>query len=138
MRVSQRLDYSLRALILLAEQPAGSWVAAGDLADRLGLPRRFLEQQISTLARAGIVECRRGASGGCTLAHEAADVSVRDIVMALDGEILDIPHQPDSASAELWKQAAVALAEFLGGYTLEELAARQRALDARHAPMYYI
>lgn len=138
MRVSQRLDYALRALILLAELPAGTWVAAGELADRLRLPRRFLEQQISTLARAGIVECRRGATGGCALARPAEEITVRDVVTALHGDVLDIPHHPDSASAELWQQASAALSEFLKDYNLEELARRQRELDARSAPMYYI
>ena len=75
MRVSQRLDYALRALVLLAEQPPGEFVASGDLADRLGMPRRFVEQQVTLLAREGIVECRRGASGGCALAREATEVT---------------------------------------------------------------
>lgn len=138
MRVSQRLDYSLRAMVLLADQPPGTWVAAGDLADRLTLPRRFLEQQISVLARAGIVDCRRGASGGCMLARSAEEITVSDIVAALHGEVLDVPHQPGSASAELWQQASDALAGFLAGTTLSDLAKRQRELDARSAPMYYI
>ena len=67
MRVSQRLDYAVRLLVLLAAQPPGEHVVVGDLAERIGLPRRFAEQQVSVLARAGIVRCRRGASGGCTL-----------------------------------------------------------------------
>lgn len=138
MRVSQRLDYALRALVLLAEQPPGTWVAAGDLADRLNLPRRFLEQQFSSLARAGIVECRRGAAGGCSLTRPSSDVTVREVVLALHGDVLDVPHQPDSASAELWSEAAGVLADFLGGHTLEQLAKRQRGLDAQAAPMYYI
>lgn len=138
MRVSQRLDYALRALTLLADQRPDAWVAAGELADRLRLPRRFLEQQISTLARAGIVQCRRGAAGGCSLARAAEDISVREVVLALDGEILDVPHQRDSASAELWQQVSFALADLLGGFTLADLAARQRELDASSAPMYYI
>lgn len=138
MRVSQRLDYALKALVLLAEQPDGSWVAAGDLAERLSLPRRFVEQQVTALARAGIVTCRRGASGGCALARSADDLSVRDVVLALQGDVLDVPHQPGSATAELWQEASDALERFLGEATLSTLAERQRQLDAESVPMYYI
>ena len=71
MRVSQRLDYAVRALTALAQQPPGVYVAAGDIADGLGLQRRFVEQQFTGLARAGIVDCRRGAGGGCALLRPA-------------------------------------------------------------------
>lgn len=138
MRVSQRLDYAVRALVLLADQPEGTWVAAGDLADKLRLPRRFVEQQVTALSRAGIVECRRGAAGGCALSRSASELSIRDVVVALHGEILDVPHQRDSASAELWQHAAAVLEDFLGEVSLSELAKRQRELDAATAPMYYI
>lgn len=138
MRVSQRLDYALRALTLLAQQPEGTAVAAGDLADRLHLPRRFLEQQLSALAREGIVTCRRGASGGCTLARPASNITVRDVVEAMHQTVLDVPHQNDSASAELWQRAADHLALYLGEHDLSQLAARQKELDSATEPMYYI
>lgn len=138
MRVAQRLDYALRAAILLAEQPEGSWVVAGELAEHLQLPRRFVEQQVSALARGGVVACRRGAIGGCALSRPADEITVRDVVLALHGEVLDVPHQTASASAEVWKQASEALEGFLGSVTLAELAARQCELDASCGPMYYI
>lgn len=138
MRVSQRLDYALRALVLLAEQPPESMVAAGDIAERLKLPRRFVEQQITAMSRAAIVECRRGATGGCRLSRPAESITVREVVLALHGEVLDVPMQADSATAELWQRASWVLADFLGNVTLAELAARQRELDAASVPMYYI
>jgi Rrf2 family protein len=138
MRVSQRLDYALRALVLLAQQPDGTWAASGDLADRLGLPRRFVEQQITALSRAGVVACRRGAAGGCSLSRPAEEISVSDIVLALHGEVLDIPHQPDSATAELWQRASMHMTEYLSSTTLADLAERQGEIDAETAPIYYI
>ena len=138
MRVSQRLDYALRMLVLLAMQPTGEHVAAGDLADLLGLPRRFAEQQVSALSRAGIVGSRRGAAGGCALARPAQSISVRDVVEALDGEVLDVPRQAGSAAAEVWHDAAAALAMSLEAVDLGTLASRQRVLDAEPTPMYYI
>ena len=138
MRVSQRLDYALRALVLLAEQPAESWVVAGDLAERLALPKRFVEQQITALSRAGILACRRGATGGCALALAAESVSVLDVATALEGEVIDVPRQPGSATAEMWRTASDSLCAFLSGVSLADLAARQKQLDRETAPMYYI
>jgi len=138
MRVSQRVDYALRALVLLAMQPEGAHVAAGDLADRLNLPRRFVEQQMTALARAGVVTCRRGASGGCALTRKPTQISVRDVVLALDGEVLDVPQRSDSAAAEVWQAAAESLSDSLAGVDLASVAKRQREIDAAASPMYYI
>lgn len=138
MRVSQRLDYALRATVLLAAQPADGYVAAGDLADRLSLPRRFVEQQISALTRAGIVVSRRGSTGGAALARPSDEVSVYDVVVALEGAVIDVPRQPDSAVAEMWQQVADSVDEQLKRTTMADLLARQRELDAVSVPMYYI
>jgi Rrf2 family protein len=138
MRVPQRLDYALRAVVLLALQPSGEYVAAGDLAERLSLPRRFVEQQVTALARAGIVRCRRGASGGCALARPADEITVLEVVEAVQGAVLDVPHVTDSAASALWGDAAEHLQDFFATVTLAELAERQRELDGAATPMYWI
>lgn len=138
MRVSQRVDYALRALVLLATGPEGEYVAAGDLADRLVLPRRFVEQQVSALARAGIVTSRRGPAGGFALARAATEIDVRSVVMALQGEVIDVPHQQHSATAELWQGLAQVAEEYLNSTSIATLVERQRQLDVSAAPMYYI
>lgn len=138
MRVSQSLDYAVRALVLLALQPTGAYIAAGELADRLGLPRRFVEQQVTALSRAGIVQCRRGASGGCALARQASDVSVLDVVQAIQGDVLDVPRVTGSAASALWQEAADELGRYLGSMSLEVLAERQRELDCAEVSMYWI
>jgi Rrf2 family protein len=138
MRVSQRLDYAVRALVLLASQPPGQFVAAAALADSLSLPRRFVEQQITTLSRAGVVECRRGAFGGCALAKPAHEISAHDIVLAIEGEAIDVPRQTGSASAELWRDVAAAAERALTDASLADLAERQREIDEAGEPIYYI
>jgi Rrf2 family protein len=138
MRVPQRVDYALRVLALLAVEPPDTYVAAGELASRLVLPKRFVEQQVTVLARAGIVRSRRGATGGCALALEPSQVTVRDVVLAIQGDVLDVPRQRGQATAEVWRQAAVVLDDFLGEVTLADIASRQREIDAQSAPMYYI
>lgn len=138
MRVSQRLDYTLALLVALAQLPPGEFAGSGALAERLGLPRRFLELQTATLTSAGLIHCRRGARGGCTLARDPASVSVADVVRAVDGAVLDVPRTRHSATAEAWNTAADSLERELGAVTLAHLATRQRALDAERAPMYFI
>lgn len=138
MRVSQRLDYSLRLLVALARLPEGDLAGSGELADRLGLPRRFLELQVSALKSAGLVRCRRGAGGGCALASSADAITVADVVRAVEGAVLDAPHTERSASAEAWTHAASVLERELGSLTLAALAKRQAQLDVDTAPLYYI
>jgi Rrf2 family iron-sulfur cluster assembly transcriptional regulator len=138
MRVPQRLDYALRALVLLALQPDGEFTAAGDLADHLSLPRRFVEQQITALARAGIVRCRRGAAGGCSLAREAREITVLEVVEAVQGDVLDVPHVTGSAASAFWERAAEHLGEYLAEVSLADLAEQQRAVDGAAATMYWI
>lgn len=139
MRVSQRLDYALRAMTALAAVPVGEYVVAGDLADRLGLPRRFLEQQLTAVAKRGLVTCQRGAGGGCALARPASEISVAEIVRALQGEVLDVPHVTGSAVSEMWAHAAAGLQKEFEVVDLATLAKRQAEFDAASSPaMYYI
>ncbi len=138
MRVSQRLDYTLRGLTALARQAPGTYVAAGEIADALALPRRFVEQQFTGLARAGIVECRRGAGGGCALLRPADEITVGEIVRAVQHTVLDVPQVTGSAVSEMWAAASASLELALEDTTLADLAARQRELDAQSAAMYYI
>lgn len=138
MRVSQRLDYVARALVAMAGRPDGEPVVAGDLAVELRLPKRFLEQQLTVLAKRGIVACRRGAGGGCGLARPPRDITIADVVRALQGEIMDVPKMSGSAVSEMWRRASSTLEESLEDVTIADLAARQAEIDAEAVPMFYI
>lgn len=138
MRVSQRLDYTLRMLVALAGMPHGTAVAAGDLAVRLGFPRRFGEQQMTALVKTGLVTARRGTGGGSALGRPADEISVLDVVRAVQGEALDVPRTTASATSEFWVDVASDMDARLASVTLAGLAVRQRALDAEQEPMYFI
>jgi Rrf2 family protein len=138
MRVSQRLDYALRGLVALAQRPEGSAVAASDIADRLSLPRRFLEQQFTALAKAGLVESRRGSGGGCRLARPAREITVADVVRAIEGVTLDVPRTSGTVISEMWEDVARSMEQVLGDVDLAELAERQDRLDAGSEAIYYI
>lgn len=138
MRVSQRLDYTLRGLVALAEHPPGAFVVAGDLADQLGLPRRFLEQQFTAIRKRGLLASQRGAGGGCALAKPASKITVGDVVRALQGDVLDVPHVTSSAVSEMWAEVAADMAASVDRITLAQLAERQAEIDHEKSPMYYI
>ncbi len=140
MRVSQRLDCALRAAVELARGPlAGRGrVSAGEVASRIGSPRRFTEQQLTTLGRVGIVECRRGSGGGCALARDPSEVTLADIVVAVEGAVLDVPRVSGSAASEAWGRVSSTLASELRSVTLADIAAAQDALESARVPEYQI
>ena len=138
MRVSQRLDYTVRGLVALAAEPLGTTVVAGDLADTLGLPRRFLEQQFTAIAKRGILSCQRGANGGCTLTRPASEITVGEIIRAIQGQVLDVPHVTGAVSSEMWSRIAGDLDAIVDGITLADLVLRQAEIDRGVSPMYYI
>jgi Rrf2 family protein len=138
VRVSQRLDYTVRGLVALAAEPPGTTVVAGDLADTLGLPRRFLEQQFTAIAKRGILACHRGANGGCSLARPASEITLGQIIRAVQGRVLDVPHVTGAVSSEMWHRIAADLDVIVDAVTLEDLAARQAEIDRGVSPMYYI
>ncbi|MBE3034954.1 MAG: Rrf2 family transcriptional regulator [Actinobacteria bacterium] len=139
--------YAVRALTELArreETAPGKPVRLGDIAHSRDMPLQFLEQVFSALRRAGVVRSRRGAAGGYSLARPAAEISVLEVVAALDG----VPSPAECTqglcervdgcgAASVWIEAQQALATVLGGTTIGDLLAREDALRGR-APMYHI
>lgn len=138
MRVSQRLDYALRALVYLAGRAPRAYASGGEIAAHLGVPQRVVEQQLSALARARILDSKRGAGGGHALARPSTQISVADVVRAIDGGILDVPKISGSATTEFWARSADSFGVYLDGTTIESLAERQAELDSAAAYTYYI
>ena len=138
MRVSQRLDHAMRFMVALARLPEGESAGAGEVAEAVGIPRRFGEQQATALARAGLVVTRRGSGGGCALARSAAEITALDVFAAIEGDALDIPRVAASATSGLWVDVARTLEERLAATTLEDLAREQAALDDAAEVMYFI
>ena len=89
MRVSAKVDYAIRALAELAIAPPGP-VKGERLADAQAIPVKFLENILTELRRAEIVESRRGAEGGYRLARPAAEISLADVIRAVEGPIATV------------------------------------------------
>lgn len=98
MHISARADYAVRAALELAGAD-GVPTKGESLAQSQGIPPKFLEAILSTLRRAGLVSSRRGADGGYWLARPAKDISVADVVRAVDGPLADVRGQrPESVN----------------------------------------
>lgn len=111
MRVSAKSDYALRALIELARGSAeGSQprpISADELGRRQGIPSGFLQAILADLRRAGIVASQRGQSGGWRLSRSTDDVSVADVIRAVDGPLVSV--HGDRPEAVAYNDAAQAL-----------------------------
>ena len=100
MMFSTKAEYGVRVMAHLARQASEANGRDGDavpepislasIADAEGLPLAYLEHLVQRLRRAGLVESRRGAHGGYSLAKPAAEVTMAEVVRALEGEIAPI------------------------------------------------
>jgi Rrf2 family protein len=87
---STKAEYGVRVMAHLAKQGGEAPIPLGTIADAEGLPLAYLEHLVQRLRRAGLVESRRGAHGGYTLAREAGAISMAEVVRALEGDIAPI------------------------------------------------
>ncbi|RHW27379.1 Rrf2 family transcriptional regulator [Nocardioides immobilis] len=90
MRVSAKSDYALRALIEMAGRADGPAVSAEELGRLQDIPHGFLQAILADLRRAGVVMSQRGQSGGWRMGRPAAEVSVADVIRAVDGPLVSV------------------------------------------------
>ena len=90
MRVSAKSDYALRALIEMATREDGRAVSAEELGRLQDIPHGFLQAILADLRRAGVVMSPRGPSGGWRMARDADEISVADVIRAVDGPLVSV------------------------------------------------
>jgi Rrf2 family protein len=89
--LSQKAKYALRALLVLAEEGDDKPVPIADIAERHNLPRKFLEQILLDLKHHGLVQSRRGRSGGYSLLKPPSGISFGQVVRIIDGPLAPLP-----------------------------------------------
>lgn len=94
MKISTKGRYGLRALIDLAQYSEIEPVSISSIATRQGISEGYLEQLMSMLKKAGLIKSIRGAGGGYVLARDMSEISVGDVLRALEGSL-----QPVDCSA---------------------------------------
>jgi Rrf2 family protein len=133
MRISAKVDYAVRACTeLAARSPDRSTPTKGEaLGAAQGIPTKFLENILAELRRSGIVGSQRGADGGYWLARPAAEVSVADIIRAVEGPLADVRGEApedlayDGSAASLeqvWLAARASVREVLESVTVHDIA----------------
>lgn len=134
MHISARVEYAMKALMELTaaydEDPA-FMVKSEAIAREQEIPSKFLENILRGLRHAGIVASQRGADGGFRLARPPAEVSVADVIRALDGPLAAVRGGPPeevhySGNAEhlreVWVATRAAVRDVLEHVTLEDIA----------------
>ena len=133
---TRRTDYGIRALIFLANAEA-SPLPAGAIGEAMDIPTGFLQQVLRELQQAGLVTSRPGPAGGYALARPAGEITVLQIVEALEGPLRSAEcalrggpcHWDDVCALHwVWSSARDALCDELAGATLARVAADDRAL----------
>src|SRR5829696_8742408 len=87
---STKAEYGVRVMAHLAKRGGGEPISLGSIADAEGLPLAYLEHLVQRLRKARLVESRRGAHGGYTLARGADEITMAEVVRALEGDIAPI------------------------------------------------
>jgi len=94
MRISAKADYAVRAVAELAAAQGEKPVKAERVASAQGIPLNFLENILGELRHAGIVRSQRGAEGGFRLAKPASEVTVADVIRAVEGPLASVRGGP--------------------------------------------
>lgn len=134
VKVSTRGDYASRALLSLAIHANDGPTSVRDIAERTGLPQPYLEQILLALKGAGLVRSKRGVGGGYVLAKEPEEISLADVVSAVDGPIqagdFGAPHTDGACDHEgqcvllaIWGDVGAQMRSLLNGYSLADLVA---------------
>lgn len=140
MKFAQRTENALLALVELGRRRGQGPTPCREVAKAQKIPPRLCEQAVADLRKAGLIESHRGASGGAELVRDPSELTVSEIVHAIEGPVVtqacldpfddDARTQAHSAIQELWLDLQITLRERLASVSLADLIRRQDELDA--------
>lgn len=146
MKLSTKGRYGLRAMIDLAEYSEEEPVSISSVASRQGISERYLEQLVSLLKKAGLVKSIRGASGGYVLAKTMNEISVGDILRALEGNLEPVQcaafYSEEGCSAAggcvtkyVWQKINDSINQTVDEIKLDELVRESKSLNTKNDPL---
>jgi len=103
MQITRQSEYAIRTMLELAQAPAGDLLSTKYISEQQDIPEDFLKKTVKLLAMADLVITQRGNNGGVRLAKSAAEITLADIIAAVEGPIIlnhclspgyDCPNQP--------------------------------------------
>ena len=150
MHLSKKTEYAFRALIYAARFPEGTTFQIRDLAEKNGIPKKFLELILLELKNAGMLSSRRGVGGGYLLAQRPDSIRSTRIVELFEGPLTARGRKKEAGEAgeeetspavsRLVEEASAAAAEVFSRWTLADLVREEddAALRRRRNVMYFI
>ena len=138
MTISTRGRYATRMAVLLASQEPGESLTKSEIANSEGLSAGYVQQLMMALRLAGIVESHRGREGGFSLSKPAGQISVADVLRAVEGNVMPAPCQggshcdrsADCPTRPMWEEAAGMLNDLFSKTTIASLAHQMAAACA--------
>jgi Rrf2 family protein len=147
VRISAKGEYAILAVLDLSLGDGRGLVPIQDIAARQRIPQRYLEQVLLSLKRAGILGSKRGSAGGYLLTRPPEQISVGDVLRAVEGvqSPVEAQRRPGGRNGgetidlgELWGEISTAVSEVVDRVTFADLAERARARRSAARPMYHI
>ncbi len=145
MRITRQIRYAIYGVFDLAYNGENWPTRVHEIGERQNVPTRYLEQIFQRLRRAGLVDSKRGPGGGYALARPPGDISLADILVALEGSVLapsDAGSETDVQPAFVWELLEARVSEVLRGISVADLcrdAAQRGVQRAETQPaMYHI
>lgn len=139
MRLSTRARYGVRLMLYLAESSRKGPIYLKDIANSEEISEKYLSQLMIPLKAKGLVTTFRGVHGGYLLGKPASEITMRDIIELLEGDLTLVDCVGNSdvcyktsicASRELWNEMSSVLVGFLDKYTLEDLVSKSKVLKS--------
>ena len=148
MRISTKGKYGLRAMVDLAVHSTDTPISLSSIAQRQELSLGYMEQVFSVLRKAGLVNSIKGAQGGYILADNPANITVGDVLRALEGDlnVVDEAEQQEANEKSIeyciktvvWDKMNESLNKVADSITLEDLVTQYQKLSNSWVHMYYI
>ena len=142
MKISTKGEYGIRAMLFIAMQSGRGPVTSHEIAQRQAIPEPYLRQILALLSKDRLIASNRGPQGGHMLGRPASEISLRDILMTLEGQttpidqILALPCTIEIGTEhcvirEVFLEVKSAIEKLLASMTLEQMVSRQREILAR-------
>jgi Rrf2 family protein len=143
LELPSKVEYALLALMEMAGQADGKIpITVNEITAKHPIPERYLEQILANLRRGGLLKSQRGAKGGYILAKAPEEITILDVVTAIEGD-REAPSLSDDTTIEMkliretWQKANLSAQAILGQHTLKSLCSEREAY-LQKGLMYYI
>ena len=138
VRASNQIQYAIYGVFDLAYHGATGPIPIQEVGNRQGIPARYLEHIFQRLRRAGLIRARRGPGGGYQLGRPAGDITLADVIEAVQGDLLArpaLPEAPSGAPTFIWGELAGDLRHSLSRHTIADLCrqAAEQGVERRAA-----